>query len=127
LSVAIRRISDETSFMMPGRPRPLLLERPLPAELTDEKWGLKREELDDFSARSHEKVGGAIAEGRFKREIVPITLPDGAVFDTDEGVRVPVNREKMSAWGVPVEAQRWCRAGRSARSVRALRPPLGLS
>src|SRR5215470_9798943 len=29
--------------------------------------------------------------------IVPITLPDGTVFDTDEGVRVPVNREKMAA------------------------------
>src|SRR5207247_2159808 len=27
----------------------------------------------------------------------PVTLPDGAVFDTDEGVRVPVNREKMAA------------------------------
>jgi acetyl-CoA acyltransferase len=69
----------------------------LSAELIAEKWGLKREELDDFSARSHEKAGRAIADGRFKREIVPITLPDGSVFDIDEGVRVPVNREKMAA------------------------------
>jgi len=61
-----------------------------------EKWGLKREELDEFSAQSHEKAGRAIAEGRFKREIVPVTLPDGSVFDTDEGVRVPVNRDKMA-------------------------------
>src|SRR5262249_39185998 len=53
--------------------------------------------LDAFAARSHEWAGRAIAEGRFKREIVPVTLPDGAVFDTDEGVRVPVNREKMAA------------------------------
>src|SRR5437899_7459290 len=59
-------------------------------------WGLKREELDEFSARSHEKAGRAIAEGRFVSEITPVTLPDGAVFDTDEGVRVPVNREKMA-------------------------------
>ncbi len=67
------------------------------AEMIAEQWGLKREELDEFAARSHEKAGRAIAEGRFRREIVPITLPDGTVFDIDEGVRVPVNREKMAA------------------------------
>ncbi len=67
------------------------------AELIAEKWGLKRQELDEFSAQSHEKAGRAIAEGRFKREIVPVVLPDGSVFDTDEGVRVPVNREKMAS------------------------------
>ena len=67
------------------------------AEMIAEKWGLKREELDEFSAQSHEKAGRAIAEGRFKREIAPITLPDGSVFDTDEGVRVPVNWEKLAS------------------------------
>ena len=69
----------------------------LSAEIIAEKWGLKRKELDEFSAQSHEKAGRAIAEGRFKREIGPVTLPDGSVFETDEGVRVPVNREKMAA------------------------------
>jgi acetyl-CoA acyltransferase len=69
----------------------------LSAELIAEKWGLKREELDELSARSHEKAGRAIAEGRFAREILPVALSDGTVFDVDEGVRVPVNREKMAA------------------------------
>ncbi len=69
----------------------------LSAEILAEKWGLKREELDEFAARSHEKAGRAIAEGRFKREIMPVTLLDGSVFDADEGVRVPVNREKMAS------------------------------
>ncbi len=69
----------------------------LSAELIAERWGLKREELDELSAQSHEKAGRAIAEGRFTREIVPVALPAGSVFDTDEGVRVPVNREKMAA------------------------------
>ena len=67
------------------------------AEMLAERWGLKREELDKFSGESHEKAGRAIAEGRFKREIVPISLPDGSVFDTDEGVRVPVNWEKLAS------------------------------
>src|SRR5512144_109842 len=65
----------------------------LSAEMVAEQWGLKREALDAFSAESHEKAGRAIAEGRFAREIAPIALPDGSRFDTDEGVRVPVNRE----------------------------------
>jgi len=69
----------------------------LSAELIAEQWGLKREELDDYAAQSHERAGRAIAEGRFKREIVPVTVPDGGVFEVDEGVRVPVNREKMAA------------------------------
>ena len=68
----------------------------LSAELIAEKWALGRAELDSFSARSHEEAGRAIGEGRFRREIVPVTLPDGSVFDTDEGVRVPVDRAKMA-------------------------------
>jgi len=71
------------------------------AELVAEQWGLKREALDELAAQSHEKAGRAIAEGRFTREIVPVTLPDGTVFDTDEGVRVPVNREKMATLAPP--------------------------
>jgi acetyl-CoA acetyltransferase family protein len=68
----------------------------LSAELIAEKWGLSRRELDEFSARSHERAGRAIAEGKFRREIMPLTLPDGSVFETDEGVRVPVDRGKMA-------------------------------
>jgi len=67
------------------------------AELIAEKWGLGRAELDEFAAQSHEKAGRAIAEGRFAREIVPVPLPDGSLVDTDEGVRVPVDRAKMAA------------------------------
>jgi len=67
------------------------------AEMIAEQWGIKREELDELAASSHERAGRAIAEGRFKREIAPITLPDGSVFEVDEGVRVPVNRQKMAA------------------------------
>jgi acetyl-CoA acetyltransferase family protein len=67
------------------------------AEMVAEQWGLKREELDEFAAQSHEKAGHAIAEGRFAAEIVPITLPDGRRVETDEGVRVPVNRDRIAS------------------------------
>ena len=87
----------------------------LSAELIAEKWGLKREELDEFSARSHEKAGRAIAEGRFTREIMPVTLLDGSVFDTDEGVRVPVNREKMASLAPPFKPDGVITAGNASQ------------
>ena len=85
------------------------------AELLAEKWGLKREELDEFSAQSHEKAGRAIAEGRFAREIMPVPLPDGSIFDTDEGVRVPVNRGKMATLPPPFKPDGVVTAGNSSQ------------
>ena len=79
------------------RERYEIIPQGLSAELIAEQWGLKREELDEFSAQSHEKAARAMGEGRFRREIVPVALPDGTVFEVDEGVRVPVNREKMAS------------------------------
>src|SRR3989338_1949728 len=97
----------------------------LSAEMVAERWGLKREDLDDFSARSHEKAGRAIAEGRFTREIAPLTLPDGSVFDTDEGVRVPVNREKMAALTPSFKPDGGITAAHSSQtSDRPAPPPL---
>ncbi|HEY7364249.1 MAG TPA: thiolase family protein [Methylomirabilota bacterium] len=98
------RVPMGSSAMGPGegplsprlQERYQIIPQGLSAELIAEKWGLSRRELDAFSAQSHERAGRAIAEGRFRREIMPVTLPDGSVFDTDEGVRVPVNREKMA-------------------------------
>ena len=74
-----------------------LVPQGISAEMIAETWGLKREELDELAAQSHEKAGRAIAEGRFTREIAAVTMTDGSVFDTDEGVRVPVDREKMAS------------------------------
>ncbi len=67
------------------------------AELIAEKWGLGREALDDFAYHSHLRAMQAIREGRFAPQILPITLPDGRVFDTDQGVRIPPDRGKMAA------------------------------
>jgi acetyl-CoA acyltransferase len=67
------------------------------AEIMASKWGLSRTQLDEYSLRSHEKAATAIDEGRFVDEIAPYTLPDGTVFDTDEGVRRGTTLEKMAA------------------------------
>src|SRR6478752_6611107 len=54
------------------------------AEMIAEKWGISREEMEAFALASHDRARAAIAEGRFKHEIEPVTLPDGTVFDTDQ-------------------------------------------
>ncbi len=58
------------------------------AELVAEKWGVSREEMDDFSLRSYEKAWKAIEAGKFKKEIVPISVPgrkgEVKIFETDE-------------------------------------------
>src|SRR5687767_15619570 len=42
------------------------------AELIADKWGLSREDLDAFGARSQQRAAQATDEGRFEREIVPV-------------------------------------------------------
>lgn len=58
------------------------------AENICEQWGLTREELDDFAAKSQQKAVAAVRSGRFKDEIVPVEIPqrkgDPIIFDTDE-------------------------------------------
>ena len=44
------------------------------AENVCEQWGLTREELDQFALRSQEKAKAAIADGRFRDEIVPVPV-----------------------------------------------------
>ncbi len=69
------------------------------AENVAEQYGLTREELDEFSANSQQKCEKAIAEGKFKDEIVPFTIHDrkkgDIVIDTDEGPRAGVTAESL--------------------------------
>jgi acetyl-CoA C-acetyltransferase len=62
------------------------------AELIAEKWGISREEMEEYALESHCRAAAAIDEGRFEREIVPY----GAV-KTDEGPRRDTSLEKMAA------------------------------
>ncbi len=74
-----------------------LVHQGISAEMMAEKWGLSREELDDYAYESHIRAGEAIREGRFEGQILPIELPDGTLFRQDQGVRIPPDREKMAA------------------------------
>lgn len=56
------------------------------AQLIAHKWGLSRQDLDEFAAESHWRAADAAAHGRFDRELIPVTTPDGVVT-ADETVR----------------------------------------
>ena len=70
------------------------------AENVAEKWGLTREELDEFSVNSQKKAEAAIKSGQFKDEIVPVEIPqrkgDPIIFDTDEHPKFGTTIEKVA-------------------------------
>ena len=86
--------ADYPSEWSPNMPQKLV-HQGVSAEMMVEKWDLTREEQDDFAFRSHEKAASAMDAGYFDDQIIPLTLPSGSVFSTDEGVRRPPDREKM--------------------------------
>ncbi|EGC40032.1 acetyl-CoA C-acyltransferase [Dictyostelium purpureum] len=61
------------------------------SENVAERFGVTRKEQDEFSVQSHKKAGAAQRAGKFKDEIVPVTIKteDGkeVVVDKDEGIR----------------------------------------
>lgn len=68
------------------------------AENLVEKWKLSREEQDALAVESHRRAANAIKEGRFKSQIVPITIKTrkgDVVFDTDEHVKPDTTLETL--------------------------------
>ena len=63
------------------------------AEMIADQWGISREQLDAFSAESHQRAARATAEGRFENEIIPIYVrddnghPTDELMTSDEGIR----------------------------------------
>ena len=84
-----------------------LVPQGISAEMIADRWNLSREDLDGFSAQSHQRAANATAEGRFEREIVPVTLKHkdketGKVTESnelvtvDEGIRPDTTAEVLS-------------------------------
>ena len=69
------------------------------AENLATKWQTSREEQDAFALESQQRAARAIAEGRFKSQIVPIVLKTRkgeVVFDTDEHVKANTTLETLA-------------------------------
>jgi acetyl-CoA C-acetyltransferase len=76
------------------------------AERIAERWGITREDADQFGLRSQERAAAAWAEGRFEREVVPVDAPvvddegkptgETRRVERDEGLR-ETSLEKLAA------------------------------
>jgi len=69
------------------------------AEITAGRFKISRADADRFSYESHMKAAAAIKNGKFKNEIVPVTIKQkkgDIVVDTDEGVRDDTTVEALS-------------------------------
>jgi acetyl-CoA acetyltransferase family protein len=71
------------------------------AEIVATNYDISRKEMDELAVLSHNKAFHATQNGHFKNEIVPIIVKskDGqeVTHDVDEGIRYPVNVEKLTS------------------------------
>jgi acetyl-CoA acyltransferase len=78
---------------------PGLVPQGISAEMIAEKWGITREQNDEFSLESHLRAARATEEGRFENEIIPVdvTTDEGThSFMRDEGIRPDSSMEKLA-------------------------------
>jgi acetyl-CoA C-acetyltransferase len=69
------------------------------AEAIAEKYGVGRQEMDDYSLESHRKAVRAVSDGRFDAEIVPVPVPNGkesTLVSRDEGPRADTSPEALA-------------------------------
>jgi acetyl-CoA acyltransferase len=69
-----------------------LVNQGISAELIARKWGLSRERLDEYSARSHRLAAETAKDGGFDREIVPVDT-----LAADETIRPATTAESLAA------------------------------
>ncbi len=101
----------------------------LTAERVAQKYGITREQADEFSLGSHRKALDAIQSGRFAEEIVPVTVTNTtptekapkpstkeAVFQTDEGPRADTSLEALAKLKPAFHARGVVTAGNSSQT-----------
>ncbi|MDE8654508.1 thiolase family protein [Novosphingobium album (ex Liu et al. 2023)] len=94
------------------------------AELIADKWGLTRDDFDDYAIESHRRAAVAADAGWFEREIVPVDIAawrqhdahgaDG-VLDADETIRRDTSREKLATLKPSFREQGRVTAGNSSQ------------
>jgi acetyl-CoA acyltransferase len=113
-------------WFVDNRPE-LYMNMGLTAERLQRKYGVSREDADQFALRSHENAVQAQIEGKFDEEIVPVEIetvvPNGAkpqvkkdIFAKDEGPRADTNIEALSKLNPVFHARGTVTAGNSSQT-----------
>ena len=59
------------------------------------RFGISRQQMDEYSVESHRRVAASQKAGNFSDEIVPLIGPDGKVYAEDDDVRADAGVEKL--------------------------------
>jgi 3-oxoadipyl-CoA thiolase len=84
------------------------------AEVVARRYGISREAQDRWALESHQKAVAAQQACHFRNELVPVELPAGGTFDTDEGPRPDTTLEKLAALKPAFEKDGTVTAGNSS-------------
>lgn len=95
IPMGVNRLDQDPHGPLVHARYPNLTNQGVAAELVAGKWDLSREQLDEYSARSHDRADAARSSGWFDEEIVPVTTPAGLV-DRDESIRPGTTAERLA-------------------------------
>ena len=88
----------------------------LTAEQVQKKYGISREDSDQFAYRSHQHALHAQAEGKFDDEIVPVPLNGSGMFAKDEGPRADTSLEALAKLKPVFQSDGTVTAGNSSQT-----------
>lgn len=72
-----------------------LIHQGVSAELIAEHYNISRDDMERLTVESHRRCHEAIQAGRFKSQILPIKVNDSEWMVIDEGIRYPVDTDKL--------------------------------
>jgi acetyl-CoA acyltransferase len=88
----------------------------LTAEQVQQKYGVNREDADQFAYRSHQHALRAQAEGKFDDELVPVPVEGSAAFTKDEGPRADTSPEALAKLKPVFQSDGTVTAGNSSQT-----------
>src|ERR1700731_1510163 len=124
---SMSRVPMGSNAVSPGAPFPPelmelydLVPQGISAELIARKYGISRQQMDEFGVRSHHLAHEATQHGYFKSQIMPIAVSlnrngHTELFDKDEGIRASASYEATSALQPAFNPEHSITAGNSSQ------------
>jgi acetyl-CoA acyltransferase len=124
---SMSRVPMGSNAISPGTPFPPelmelydLVPQGISAELIARKYGISRQQMDEFGVRSHHLAAQATEEGRFKSQLLPVEVSANGnghhdLFTKDEGIRPTANYEATAALQPAFNPEHSITAGNSSQ------------
>ncbi|MGH7883562.1 MAG: thiolase family protein [Candidatus Dormibacteraceae bacterium] len=92
-----------------------LVPQGISAELVARKYGISRQQMDEYSVHSHQLAARASEQGWLRSQILPIQLGDGSTLERDEGIRGEPNLARMATLPPAFDAEHSITAANSSQ------------